>query len=426
MHSIKTATGKTTSFEAFWNICNTIQGLPILSIAYVIHCGGFVSLISLFVVASTSCYTSFLIVSCMYICDPEGHVVRVRGSFAEIGNAVWVKRGATLVLITQFVQLILICSLYPFIVGSVIHTLFCQSGISQNVWILVSSLPFLINAFITNLSQVAWTSAVVIISAGIIFTSVLVHCFVHVHSWNWSVLFSLNQDKFPVAIMWLMSSYFSQPFVAVIEATMLQKRRFFPILVLSFIAMTLVNICMGLIAAAAFYPDTSEVITNNLPSGPFKISIASITAVLAFASFTLPMFTVFEILQQFYGVYEDPASVKQDFHDLPLRQIILRCLLTALTVFLAATPNFPKVVAFFSCVTGTALELIFPAVFHIKLCYSRMTSWQFVLDVLILLFGVVMLACGVYFSGRSLVLGTENQVSPHLHPCTQQKSTKVY
>jgi amino acid permease len=421
-----------TTFEAFWNICNTIQGLPILSIAYVIQCGGIVSLISLIAVSCTSCYTSYVIVECMYICNEEGHGVRVRRSFADIGSAVWMKGGGTLVLVTQLVQLILICSLYPFIVGSVLNALFCQLGVPLWIWILLSTLPFLPNAFITNLSQVAWTSIVVIVSAGIVFASVLVYCFAYIDAWDWSVLFAFNGDKFPVAVMWLMSSYFSQPFVAVIEESMSQKKRFCPILVLSFIAMTLVNICMGVIAAATFFPETKEVITTNLPAGPSKIIVALTATVLSFASFTLPMFTVFEVLEQFFADNGKTTDKKLVIH-LSTRQVMYRCLITTMTIFVAAIPNFPQVVAFFSSVTGPCLEVIFPTVFHMKLCYNRMTLWQLVLDVLIFMFGVMMLVFGLYFSTRTLFLSnstTASRVPPHLHQYTQkplgEKSLKPF
>ncbi|XP_028401736.1 vesicular inhibitory amino acid transporter-like [Dendronephthya gigantea] len=408
--------GKITTFEAFWNICNTIQGFPILSIAYVIQCGGIVSIISLLVVSVTSCYTSYLIVACMYVYNNNGELVRVHYSFANIGSAVWVKGGGTLVLVIQFIQLSLICSLCSFIVSSVLHTLFCHLGVPPWIWILLSALPFLPNAFITNLSQVTWTSIVVIVSAGIIFGSVLIYSLTHTYKWNWSVLLTFNVDKFPVAVMWLMSSYFSQPYVAVIEESMSVKKRFGPILILSFLGMTLINFCMGIIAAATFFPATKEVITDNLPAGPFRILVALTATILSIASFTLPVFTVFEVLEHFCidnQLIEDKRSENRP----SARQVMYRCFIIAMTILLATLPNFSQLVAFLSSFTGTSLEVIFPSLFHIKLCYHRMTLWQLALDVLILIFGVTMLACGLYLSLRTLVIrnSTVDHAPPHLH-----------
>lgn len=417
---------KITIFEAFWNICNTIQGLPILSIAYVIQCGGIVSLIFLIAVSCTSCYTSYLIIACMYIHDSEGNQVRIRHTFVDIGNAVWMKGGGALVLVTQIVQLALICSLYPFIVGSVLHALFVEVAAPLWVWISLSALLFLPNAFITNLSQVAWTSIVVIVCAGIIFASVLVYSFAYVYKWDWSMLLTFDDEKFPIAVMWLMSSYFSQPFVAVIEESLSQKKRFGRILVISFTVMSLFNICMGVMAAAAFFPETKEVITNNLPAGPFKIIVAVTATILSFASITLPLFTVFEVLENLYVKKTTDTKLASC---LSTQQVIGRCLITMLAILLAAIPNFSEVVTLVSSVTGTSLEVIFPVLFHIKLCYNRMTLQQLVINVLILIFGVTMLVCGLYFSARILILkhsDSAGRVPSHVNPSSQKPLRKVH
>ena len=417
---------KITIFEAFWNICNTIQGLPILSIAYVIQCGGIVSLISLIAVSSTSCYTSYLIIACMYTHDSEGNQVRIRHTFVDIGSAVWVKGGGTLVLVTQIVQLALICSLYPFIVGSVLHALFVEVAAPLWLWILLSALLFLPNAFITNLSQVAWTSIVVIVCAGIIFASVLVYSFAYVHKWDWSMLLTFDDEKFPIAVMWLMSSYFSQPFVAVIEESLSQKKRFGRILIISFTVMSLFNICMGVMAAAAFFPETKEVITNNLPAGPFKIIVAVTATILSFASITLPLLTVFEVLED---LYVEKTTDTKLASCLSTQQVICRCLIIMLAILLAAIPNFSEVVALVSSVTGTSLEVIFPVLFHTKLCYNRMTLRQLFINVLVLIFGVTMLVCGLYFSARILILRhshSAGRVPSHVNPSSQKPLRKVH
>ena len=67
----------TTVCETFWNICNTIQGLPILAIPYTFKSGGWWSLITLAVVAIASLYTSRVLVKSLYEIR-DGIKVRVR------------------------------------------------------------------------------------------------------------------------------------------------------------------------------------------------------------------------------------------------------------------------------------------------------------------------------------------------------------
>lgn len=46
-----------SSFATFWNICNTIQGLPILVIPYAVKNGGYLAILTLLLVAAASNYT---------------------------------------------------------------------------------------------------------------------------------------------------------------------------------------------------------------------------------------------------------------------------------------------------------------------------------------------------------------------------------
>ena len=72
-----------SSFATFWNICNTIQGLPILVIPYAVRNGGFLAVLALLLVAAASNYTGKTIVRCLYETDSEsGERKRVRSSYA--------------------------------------------------------------------------------------------------------------------------------------------------------------------------------------------------------------------------------------------------------------------------------------------------------------------------------------------------------
>lgn len=412
-------TGSITTVEAFWNICNTIQGLPILSIPYAIQCGGVVSVISLITVACVSCYTSALIVRCLYEKTEDGRLVRVRSSYVDIGKAVWKNGGAQLVLVTQVVELLLICALYPFIVGSILDKLFAHLGVHSRIWILISGLVFLPNIFLANLSQVAWTSLLVVGSAVIIFTSVIAYCLARTWAWKWEALVAFDADRFPEAIMWLVASYFSQPFVAVIEESMGHRKKFSFVLLLSFFAMTLVNLLMGVIATLTFFPRTQEVITSNLPGGVFKNIVALTAAVLSFASFTLPVFTIFKISEQFNKVDVEPKITKGENRSSPFRHILYRMAIVGTVVLFATIPKFLLLVALFGSLVGTTLEVIFPTVFHIKLYYNTMTIWQVIIDVVILAFGMVMAVCGLYFSARTLIgkRSSFKNIIPHLNHC---------
>ena len=109
----------TTVCEAFWNICNTIQGLPILAIPYTFKSGGYWSLITLVIVAVASLYTSQILVKSLYE-EKDGIRVRVRNSYMDIGEAFWKNGGKWLVLMVMVIELVFVSTMYPILVGKCI------------------------------------------------------------------------------------------------------------------------------------------------------------------------------------------------------------------------------------------------------------------------------------------------------------------
>ena len=55
-----------SSINAFWNICNSIQGVAILAMPYVIKGGGWWSIVSMVVIAAISNYTGQILLDCHY------------------------------------------------------------------------------------------------------------------------------------------------------------------------------------------------------------------------------------------------------------------------------------------------------------------------------------------------------------------------
>ena len=58
--------GKISSLNSFWNICNSIQGVAILAMPYVIKGGGWWSVIAMVIVALISNYTGKILLKCHY------------------------------------------------------------------------------------------------------------------------------------------------------------------------------------------------------------------------------------------------------------------------------------------------------------------------------------------------------------------------
>ncbi|KAJ7379498.1 hypothetical protein OS493_015286 [Desmophyllum pertusum] len=396
----------------FWNICNTIQGLPILVIPYAVRNGGYLAILTLLLVAAASNYTGKTIVRCLYEKDSKtGRKTRVRNTYADVGNAFLPKIGGHLVLATQFLELLFVASVYPLLVGRLFAKSFPHVTAPCWIWTLIGGVLFVPNIFLKNLSQVAWTSILTVLSAKIIFITVFAYSLSQFHKWELSSLNHFDASTYPSALGILVASYLSQPFVPLIEGSMRYKDKFNSLMNLSYGIMTFLNVIIGVVAYISFQPNTAEVITNNLPEGSFRRAVNVMAAVLAFTSYTLPMFTIFDIVEK-----SNLPCLPQEFGKsiLQPRVILLRLSLVSISVIFAATfPAYTYLLAFVGSIAGISLEFIFPALFHLKIYSQHMTWCNIVVDAVMLAVGVSVSVTGAFFSGRSVIKTYSQPIIDH-------------
>lgn len=389
----------TTVFETFWNICNTIQGLPILAIPYTFKVGGWWSMITLIVVAITSNYTSIIIVRSLYE-EKDGVKVRVRSSYMEIGESFWPAGGKWLVLIVMVIELLFVATLYPVLVGAMFAKSFPAIKLPLFAWTIIGGLALLPNTLLKNLSQVAWTSIITVVSAKIIFISVIGYSVSKYHKWEIANLENFEANAFPASVAILVSCYLAQPFVAFIESTMKRPEKFEKTLNWSFIAMTTLNVLIGLIAGVTFYPDTDEVITNNLPEGFFRQIVNAMAAILAFTSYTLPVFTAFDVIET-----SRSSCLAKNFGEniYSFKVQVLRLCMVLCTIFMAAAiPHYTFLLAVVGSMTGITLEFIFPALFHMKIYCTKLRWYEFAMDIIVVFIGTLVMTISLIASWFSM------------------------
>ncbi|XP_074619245.1 vesicular inhibitory amino acid transporter-like [Acropora palmata] len=392
----------TSSFETLWNISNTIQGLPILVIPYAIRNDGYLAVITLFLVAAASNYTGKTIVECLYQKDfKSGKRTRVRSSYADVGDAFLPKIGGHLVLSTQFFQLLFVASLCPLLVGRLLAKSFPHVPVPCWLWTITGGFLFLPNIFLRNLSQVAWTSVLTVLSAKIIFITVFAYSMYQFHKWELNSLNQLDASTFPSALGILVASYLSQPFVPLIEGSMRYKEKFNFLMNLSYGIMTLLNVIIGVVAYMSFHPNTAEVVTNNLPEGSFRRAVNVMAAILSFTSYTLPMFTIFEIVEKSKVPFSHQGVSKSSLNQ---RIIFNRFLLVSVSVLLSALlPAYRYWLAIVGSTAGICLELVFPPLFRLKIYWQSMTWLNIFVELVVSAFGFIMLISGSITSLCSLI-----------------------
>jgi len=110
----------TSALQAAWNVLNLIQGTGTLGVPFAVMQGGYMSLVAIVIVSIITNYTGKLIVECLYekpFSDQGTRGVRLRNSYALIGQACWKKHGSAVVWAAQVMQLACACVLYLLLVA---------------------------------------------------------------------------------------------------------------------------------------------------------------------------------------------------------------------------------------------------------------------------------------------------------------------
>ena len=316
------------------------------------------------------------------------------------------------------------------------------------------------NAFMVNLGQVAFVSFLTVVIGQVVYVTVAVYGFYHAENWalESSTPNQFDVGKFFISMGIVVVSYSSQPYMPAIEGSMKKERHYGVMMDISYISITAVKIVFGLIGYLTFKDHTKQVITNNLPHGPFKITVNICVLCLALFSFTFPAYTVFVLIDKIHvstdwmtnnrlfnsvaskcdPKYTDLQSEEDDILDKTLlaesddeslnqnnnnnnkqaaekeedekenvymtrlKKAIIRMFLisSALTVAVIV-PHFGLYMSFVGNFTGMCLAFIFPCLFHMKL--RQLGKVERMVHTMIIILGSVSAGAGMYYSTTAIV-----------------------
>ena len=287
-----------------------------------------------------------------------------------------------------------------------------------------------------------------VIIGQIVYVTVAVYSFYRADNWKIHEAPPWDTSKFFVSMGIVVVSYSSQPYMPAIEGSMKHAKKFNAMSNLTFFAITLVKIIFGLIGYLTFKGDTKQVITNNLPHGPFKIIINICVLMLALFSFTFPAYTVFVLIdkirvseakswvknkyEKLKKIQEDTDSedeildktalltsdddrttddgtdreedVEEDVPPSRFKRALVRLLLICGALAIAVVvPHFGLYMGFVGNFTGMCLAFIFPCLFHMKLKQHEIKKPQFLLHTFIIIFGSVSAGAGMYYSIKEIM-----------------------
>uniref|UniRef100_A0A7M5V7Z4 Amino acid transporter transmembrane domain-containing protein n=2 Tax=Clytia hemisphaerica TaxID=252671 RepID=A0A7M5V7Z4_9CNID len=129
--------GKTNLIQSIFNLINANLGTGILAMPFVIRLGGYWGILITVIVGLLGNYTGKLLVNLLYEETEDGRRVRVRDSYADIGEEFSPRFGRLMVHIMNCIEQFSHCVLLLIMPGTVIAHTFPNSGMSESTWIFL-------------------------------------------------------------------------------------------------------------------------------------------------------------------------------------------------------------------------------------------------------------------------------------------------
>uniref|UniRef100_A0A673CXZ0 Vesicular inhibitory amino acid transporter n=1 Tax=Sphaeramia orbicularis TaxID=375764 RepID=A0A673CXZ0_9TELE len=397
-----------TAWEAGWNVTNAIQGIFVLDLPFALVQSGFAGLVLLVLSAWVCNHTGRILVACLYEEQKSGgsgsvSKVRVRHSYQDIVEACcrglwpnWPRLGGWMVNVAQIIELLMTCTLYLVVSTSLLSDSLSGMAVPRLVCSLVSLVFLLPCLLLTDLRPVSTLSLLCSLAHILISLLVMLYCLSRASSWSWSSLsLSVDPEDFLVSVGVIIFSYTSQIFLPPLEGSMEDRGQFNAMLAWTHGAACIMKTLFSLLSVLTWGAGTSEVITDNLPSDLRPLVNLCLLA-KALLSYPLPFYSAAEILQSCLlggrGVSRPALLVRG--------ALLMTSYLLALLV-----PRFSLLMGLTGSVTGAAMTLILPCLFHLRLQWGSISARERLIDVGILSLGVVCSVSGVICSVKRLLEG---------------------
>uniref|UniRef100_A0A8C9XZD7 Vesicular inhibitory amino acid transporter n=1 Tax=Sander lucioperca TaxID=283035 RepID=A0A8C9XZD7_SANLU len=396
-HSLSSFTNQPIFVLSSHLFLSYLQGIFVLGLPFALVQSGYVGLVLLVLSAWVCNHTGSILVACLY--EDEQRYVRVRHSYQDVMEACckglwpnWPGLGGWMVNVSQVIELLMTCTLYLVVSTGLLSDSLSGMAVPRSVCSLVSLMFMLPCLLLTDLRPVSTLSLLCSLAHILISLLVMLYCLSRASSWSWSTLsLSVDPENFLVSVGVIIFSYTSQIFLPPLEGSMEDRGQFNAMLGWTHGAACIMKTLFSLLAVLTWGAETSEVITDNLPSDLRPLVNLCLLA-KALLSYPLPFYSAAEILQTcLLGGVSRPALLVRT-------ALLMTSYLLALLV-----PSFSLLMGLTGSVTGSAMTLILPCLFHLRLQWGRLTVRDQLIDVCILSLGVICSVSGVICSVKRLV-----------------------
>ncbi|XP_075451128.1 vesicular inhibitory amino acid transporter [Ascaphus truei] len=380
---------------------STDGGIFVLGLPYAILHSGYCGLLLIVLAAAFCCYTGKILISCLYEENEDGQCIRVRDTYGDIANEcckrIFPKLAGAVVNVIQLLELIMTCILYLVVSGNLLSHSFPSVPVTAKSWSPIVFIILFPCVFIKNFKIVAKLSLFCSLAHFVIIFIMITYCLTQLPKWSWSRFnLLIDFENVLISVGVIIFSYTSQIFLPTLEGSMRNKAGFSSMLTWTHLFACVVKTVFTLAAFLTWGEDTKEVISDNLP--PYLKTLVNLCLLTkALLSYPLPFYAAVEILHS--CIFKCCQSEAKSL----VCGKVLRVVLLLSTLLLAIyIPHFALLMGLTGTVTGAAMTLLLPPLFHLKLKWQKLDIFEKCADFSVFFLGLLCCIAGIVCSIKRL------------------------
>ncbi|KAK3036623.1 hypothetical protein RJ639_030192 [Escallonia herrerae] len=371
--------------------CSDFSGVGILSVPYALAAGGWLSLILLLVIASSTYYTGLLIQRCM---DADPNI----RSYPDIGEHAFGTAGRIVVSVTMNIELYMVSTGFLILEGDNLHNLipgmeFEISGITisgRQSFIVIVAIIILPTIWLNNMSILSYISATGVLASVIILGSIL---------WAGAVDgigfqqrgSLINWNGLPTAVSLYAFCYCAHPVFPTLYTSMRNQRQFSKVLLLCFVFCTVTYASMAVLGYLMFGSEVQSQITLDLPTNKISSKVAIFTTLVnPIAKYALMVTPIVNSIENRFQSYYNKRSFSV---------LVRTTLVTSAVVVALAIPFFGYLMSLVGAFLSVTASILLPCLCYLKISGTHQRlGFELVTICGIMVMGVLVLIVGTYTS----------------------------
>jgi amino acid permease len=411
--------GECNFFQASFNSVNLLFGVGVLSLPFAVTCAGWLIAVPLLAILSLMTnYTGKLLGRCMEYRPPKLDLDAHRAfktafpfgvrTYPDIGEAAFGRRGRIFISIIFFTELFCACCMYLILMGDNLHTLFPQ--VTSVHFTMLAFLVVLPTTWTSQLTLLSYTSLLGIIASFFLFV-VLVYAGLTspanpviggslLHPVPTQLLAPV--DRMPLVLGLIMVGFAGHACFPSVYMSMRNREQYPAVLNLTYCVTGSIYMLVAICGYLMYGQLTAQEVTVNLvQSHPGTLSALATWLIVINPStkFALTLFPVSTSLEDLLLPRLGQGKWCQAASKIAIRS----CLTTCVMLLAISIPSFARVVSFIGAFCSFVVSGAFPAACYLKLYGKTLSTFETVLNKVLVVFCAV---CSLIGTVASIVCPT--------------------